>query len=398
MTDTRTDDFLRGKRLLFLLALLTAFPPLATDMYLPAIPELQELWQQSASVVNLTLAAFFATFGIFLLVYGPLSDRFGRKKPLLAGIAIFVGASLLCATAWSVQSLIAFRVLQAAGAAAAAAIGMAITKDVYEGQEREKVMAIIAVIMALAPMLAPTIGSWVLAVASWRWVFLVLAGFGVLALGGVMQMPETAGTPSVRSFGEVVRAYGDILFRNGRFMSLTTMLSLTSVLHFSFIGGSAVIYIQEFGISEQAFGYFFGCNAAMLMAGSLACRFLSGRVPTYRLVLLGLIGVVIGALVMLTHVLPGPWRLAVPMALASFSFGLMRPPSNNLMLEQVDRHVGAASSVMVFAFFVIAAIAMWFIALPWADRITTMGLAGTVSVGGVLALWVVLPRRVFFRG
>ena len=396
MNESPTPGFLAGKQILILLALLTSFPPLSTDMYLPALPLLQAHWQQPAPVVNLTLSAFFATFGASLLVYGPLSDRFGRRRPLLVGISLFVVASLLCATAWSVASLVAFRVLQAAGAASAAAIALAVTKDVYDGAERERIMALIAVIMALAPMLAPTIGGWILAIASWRWVFVVLAGVGVVSLVGVVRMPETAGTPTVTNAAQVFGAYGQVLFHNRRFAALTVMLSVVAVVHFCFIGGSAVIYIQEFGLSEQTFGYFFAFNAAMIMAGSLLCRFLSGRVGTYWLVLVGLGGVVLGSVGLLTDVLPGPWRLAVPMALASFAFGLMRPPSNNLMLEQVDRHAGAASSVMVFTFFLVAAVAMWVIALPWQDRITTIGRLGTGTVGVVFLIWLLLPRRFFF--
>ena len=123
-------------RLLFLLALLSAFPPLSTDMYLPAIPLLQKAWHQPLAVVNLTLVGFFVGYCVFLLFYGPLSDRFGRRPLLLVGIGVFILASLLCALADNVISLIVFRVLQAAGAASASALALAISKDVYQGYER----------------------------------------------------------------------------------------------------------------------------------------------------------------------------------------------------------------------------------------------------------------------
>ena len=149
----KTEQVINKNKLLLLLALLAAFPPLSTDMYLPAIPLLQANWQVSLEVVNLTLVGFFVSYCICLLFYGPLADRFGRRPPLLAGIGLFILASLMCALVDNVASLIAFRVLQAAGAASASVLALAISKDVYLGHERERALAYMGVIMALAPML-----------------------------------------------------------------------------------------------------------------------------------------------------------------------------------------------------------------------------------------------------
>jgi len=142
-------------RFLPLIALLSAFPPLSTDMYLPAIPLLQKIWQQPLSIINLTLVGFFISYCICLLFYGPLSDRFGRRRPLLIGIGIYIVASFLCAVSNNAAALIIFRVLQAAGGASSSVLALAITKDVYEEHERGKIFAYIGVIMALAPMLSP---------------------------------------------------------------------------------------------------------------------------------------------------------------------------------------------------------------------------------------------------
>ncbi len=128
-----------------LLVLLTAFPALSTDMYLPAMPALAGIWGVSMAVVNLTLIGFFVTFCVALLIYGPVSDRFGRRPPLLAGVSLYVAASLACAASSGAGGLIAARVLQAAGAAAASSLAMAITKDVYDGRQRARIIAHIAV-------------------------------------------------------------------------------------------------------------------------------------------------------------------------------------------------------------------------------------------------------------
>src|SRR6056297_1504117 len=179
------------KKWIGLLALLAAFPALSTDMYLPAIPSLARKWQQPLWIINLTLVCFFLTYSLFLLVYGPVSDRFGRKPLLKTGITVFILASFMCALAPDVFSLISFRILQAAGGACASSLALAVSRDVFDVKQREKVLAYIGVVVALCPMIAPMIGGWVLVFLSWRWVFVILGMAGAVALAGVLKMPET---------------------------------------------------------------------------------------------------------------------------------------------------------------------------------------------------------------
>ena len=146
-------------RVLLLLALLAAFPPVTTDMYLPALPLLQTQWHTDTATINLTLILFFLFFSVSLLIYGPVSDSYGRRPLLLSGIGIYMAASVGCGVADNVNSLILFRIFQAVGAASAASLSMAIAKDLFAARERQQLLAHLGVIVALAPMLAPVAGE-----------------------------------------------------------------------------------------------------------------------------------------------------------------------------------------------------------------------------------------------
>ncbi len=373
-------------RIFFLLALLSAFPPLATDMYLPAIPQLQKMWNQPLSIINFTLVGFFVSYCFFLLIYGPLSDRFGRRRPLLAGITIFIVASIMCALSNSVTMLIVARVIQAAGAAGAAALAMAITKDVYTSSERARILAWMGVTMALAPAISPVLGGWIMIWFSWRWIFVVQAVIAVIAGIGVLKMQETLQKPSNLSAFDSVKIYL-ILLRNKRYIGYALMVSLIVLPHFAYIAGSADIYITKMGLSEQQFGSIYAINALAFMAGSFLCTRLLHKITSTTVMTLGFLGVLAGGIVMISKVVPGVWGVALPMAIITFSVGLSRPPSNNLVLDQVDEYAGSASSLLVFMFFMLGSFSMWLISLDWADKVFVIGSLATIVGSLMLLFW-----------
>ena len=378
--------------IILLLALLSAFPPLATDMYLPALPLLQREWQAPLVTINLTLVIFFMTYCGFLLIYGPLSDRYGRRPPLLVGVGVFILACLGCALAQSAGMMLFGRFLQGAGAAAASAIVFAICKDTFAGPQRQRVFIQIGVIVAAAPMIAPVIGGWIIQLLSWRWIFLLQALLGTIALVGVWRMDESLRERSPSGFREVGMSYLRLL-GNSRYLSLMLTLSFTGIPIFAFIGGSADLYITQFGYDERQFGYFFGFNALAFVLAPLTFSRLARRYATLRLLPFGFTGMLCASLLLLWPVLPPPWGVTLPMFFLTFSFSFCRPAGNNLILEQVDRDSGAASSLMVFVFFTIGALSMWFFSLDWDDKIARLGRMGVVSVSCTLMLWQVVKRR-----
>lgn len=379
--------------IIFLLALLSAFPPLATDMYLPALPLLQRELHAPAVTINLTLVTFFLTYCIFLLIYGPLSDRYGRRPPLLAGVGLFIVACLTCALAQSAGMMIFGRVLQGAGAAAASAIVFAISKDRFTGVQRQRVFIQIGVIVATAPMVAPILGGWIIKLASWHWIFAVQTLLGIIAFAGVWRMEESLTPQSPPAFREVATSYLRLL-RNRRYFSLLVTLSYTCVPVFAFIGSSAEIYINQYGYSEQQYGYFFGFNALAFVLAPLAFTRMVRRFPLIRLMPLAFIGMLLCALLLLCPWVGEPWRLSLPMFGLTFCFSFCRPAGNNLILEQVERDAGAASSLMVFFYFMIGALAMWFLSFAWPDKVVMLGWMGVVAVCCTLISWQMVKGRI----
>lgn len=344
------------------------------------------------SVVNLTLSGFFIGFCVSMLLYGPLSDKYGRKPLLMVGIILYIAASFVSGFVDDIYHLISLRVLQGVGASSGVVISMAITKDLYEGQQRQRILAYMAVIMALAPMLAPVLGGVIMTRLSWHWVFFVQAAMGMIALGGVFWLKEPLQEPEDVSIFKSMGLYLK-LFGNRRYIGLVLLFSVIVLPHFSFIGSASNIYISHFGTSEQVFSYFFAFNAAAIMAGSFICTRVQRHMASDKIVTISFGGILAAGLLMHADLVAGPWGLALPMALASFFFGLSRPPSNYLVLLQVDQGAGTASSLMIFLYFIVAAFSMWFISLDWADTVHVIARLAIFSGIFVLALWLPMVKK-----
>ncbi|HBT97664.1 MAG TPA: Bcr/CflA family drug resistance efflux transporter [Desulfobulbaceae bacterium] len=384
------------KRKIALIALLCTFPPMSTDMYLAALPIMVKEWHESLSVINLTLVLFFVAYCFGMLIYGPLSDRYGRKPPLLAGLAIYTLASVACALAPNALTLIIARIFQALGGAAASTVVFAICKDLFEGAVRQRVFVQLGVITAGAPILAPIIGGWIISLASWRWIFALLTLFGAVSAIGVYRMEETLkerGDASVpQAFMGYFRLCGNIPF-----ILLTLSFSCTGLPLFAFLAASSDIYISNLGYDEHQYGLFFAANASAFLIAPLAFMKAGKHFPLRWLLPLSYFGVLIFAACIvgqtlpppytLKGLLPLPYTLAVPMWLLTFSFSFGRPPGNNLILEQVKKDVGAASSMMVFIYFITGALAMWVISLAWADKIAVLGWIGVAGAAVTLCGW-----------
>lgn len=370
-----------------LIILLAGFPALATDMYLPALPILQHLWQLSLAEANFSLVIFFITFSLFLLIYGPLADRFGRRPVLFTGLLIFIAGSLFCAMAQSIGQLVFARFLQGCGAAAASSLCLTLSKDLYTGEQQKKIMAYIGVIVPLVPMLAPMLGSWVIEHLSWRVIFISHVILALASLFGAITLKEPAIHRTKGGLCAVLRRYM-VLFQNRPYRSLTLVFSITPLFFYSFLAASGSIYMHDFQLTSQQFGLLFGFNAIGLMAGSYSCAKLSSRLTSMQILNWSLAGMFIAGLVMLFwH--PTSISFAVSMFAVSFCMGISRPLCNHMVLEQVHNDVGAASSLLTFSSFILGSIGMQMVSLLPDAKIIMIAVMALV---GSFVPWLTLRR------
>jgi len=253
--------------LTLILGALTAFGPLSIDMYLPALPTLADSFDTSPSRVQLTLSAFFLGFGVGQLVYGPLSDRWGRKPPLLVGIALFVGASVLCALSTGIASLSALRLLQGLGACAGPLIARAVVRDVYDRDRAARMLSLMMLVMGIAPLVAPLLGGQLLLAFGWRSIFAVLSGFGVLCfLGAWLGLVETLDDAkrSPASVLAMVARYGTLL-RDRAYVGYTVSSGAAYAGMFAYFAGSPFVFIRLYRVPAEDYGFLFALNVIGLM-------------------------------------------------------------------------------------------------------------------------------------
>ncbi|MFC0040226.1 multidrug effflux MFS transporter [Actinomadura rayongensis] len=336
----------RRVTLVLILGALAATAPLSIDMYLPALPRLTEDFGTVASRAQLTLTACVVGLAAGQVVAGPLSDRLGRRRPLLYGLAGYAAASLLCAVAPTVETLTAARLVQGAAGAAGIVIGRAVVRDLFEGTAAARFYATLMIVSGLAPILAPVVGGQLLRVVPWPGVFVVLAGIGIaVLLGSLAGLPETL-PPERRSpagAAAIVRTFAT-LCRDRVFVGHTLTLALAFAAMFTYISGSPFVLQDIYGLSPQEFSVVFGVNAlGIVAAGQIGGR-LAGRVPLGRLLGTGLALVVTGGAALLAAVLTdaGTTVLLPALFLVVAGQGLVLPNATALALA--GRPAGTAGS------------------------------------------------------
>ncbi|WP_096304954.1 multidrug effflux MFS transporter [Jatrophihabitans sp. GAS493] len=333
-----------GLKLLLVLGGLASFGPLSIDMYLPALPRIGADLDASAASIALTLTACTIGLGAGQLVAGPLSDTFGRRRPLFVGLLVFVVFSLACAAAPDLWSLVAFRFLQALGGSAGIVISRAVARDLRSGVALARLFSALMVVNGLAPILAPVIGGQLVRVTSWRGVFVVLAVIGaLLMLAAALFIPESLPPPRRQPGSLAVTGANYLrLISDLRFMLHVVAGGLAFAAMFAYISGSPFVLEDYFGLSPQMFSLIFGINASGIIIFSRL------RWPNPRgVMLIGLGLILLGATLVLIAALTG---VGLPLVLPGFflitsGYGAAAPNVTALALADHPDVAGSAAAV-----------------------------------------------------
>jgi DHA1 family bicyclomycin/chloramphenicol resistance-like MFS transporter len=392
--DTIKQKYLKNKGLMVFIAFISAFIPFSIDLYLPALPGMAAYFNSPVKYINMTLIMFLLFFAVSSLFWGPLSDKYGRKPVLQLGLIIYIISSVMCAFSGNIFQLIAFRIVQAIGAGASTAVATAIVKDVYSGQKREPVLATVQTLVIIAPVVAPIFGAFLLNFTSWRGTFWALSGIGGIAMVLSFLFEETLRKPHT---GTILHTIGRlaVVIKNPGFTFLLLIFSTAIIPLMAFVGASSYIYIEGFGLSEQAYSYFFALNALCAMFGPILYIMLSKRFKRGSLITtcFSIIAVCGCFLYYLGNI--SPWMFALILIPSTMSFTLLRPPSANLMLEQQQGDTGSASSLITFFSLLMGSIGISLISLQWDNVIMVMGVLQIVTGIACGSLWLIISKKSF---
>jgi MFS transporter, DHA1 family, multidrug resistance protein len=365
--------------MLAVLGALSSFGPLSMDMYLPSTPTIAANLHASQSLVQLTLSGCLAGLAVGQLVAGPVSDRLGRKKPLLAGLAAFTALSVACAAAPDIGALIAFRFLQGMAGAGGVVLSLAIVRDLYTGTELARVLGSLMLVFGLAPVLAPVIGGQILRFTSWRGVFGVLAAIGLVLLLLAWFLPETLAQER-RTAARLNRLIADsrTLVHDRQYVGYTLAITCGNAALITYISALPFIVEDAYHESPQLFSLFFMINSIGLVAMAQLGARLVKRVPVDRVVLVSQLVMAAGAAGFLAAALTGHPPLAallVPLFFFLSFFGSMRPNATAIALTNQGAIAGTASAWVG---------ALPFLAGAFLSPLAGLGGEGAATVAGIV--------------
>lgn len=350
-------------RAAIVLGLLSVIGPLAIDMYLPALPAIGADLGASDAVIQRSLMAYMAAVAVCQLIYGPLSDMFGRKPPLYFGMGVFIVGSIGCALAPNADMLIVFRFLQGVGACASMSLPRAIVRDNYTGAEAAQLMSLIMLVFSVSPILAPLSGSLVIAFGDWRamfWVMTVVGGLGLLLLTFALRETRPKEARIGAGLGSALKAYGTLL-RDWRFLGLTLIGTFGMSSFMAFLGNSSFVYIDHFGLTPTQYSLAFSVNAISFFAASQATGFLVRRFGLNRVVRVAVTGYAAAMLGLFAVTLAGADSVFVMggFMFVAFGFlGLVLPSTGVLAMEEQGAIAGSASALMGTVQMIIASVVM----------------------------------------
>lgn len=379
-------------RLIFILALMSSIAPLSTDMYLPALSQVKQSFETSEFLTQLSLASFFIAFALGQLIYGPLSDVFGRKIPALVGIFIFMLSSLFCVIIDNIYVFIILRFFEALGGCAGVVIARAIVNDLFELKEAASIFALMMVFSALAPMLSPSFGGFLIEYFSWHSIFATLFGLGILLFLLIFfALKESAPHLKRQKFShkETLKSYRFVL-KDKPFILYVSCASLVLAAMFAYITGSSFVFINFFGLSERDFGLLFGLNALGFVIFANINAKMVQKIPSEKILFYALIIMLISTLILFVNSLikPNFWLFELSIFTSIALLGFIAPNTTTLAMARFKDHSGTASAVLGTSQFALAGVISFIVSAVGANTPVILAL--------VMLICVVLANGLYF--
>lgn len=339
-----------GWRVLVVLSLLMGFASISTDLYLPAMPAMGRDLGADTGMIELTVSGYLIGFSLAQLIWGPLSDRYGRRIPVALGLVLFIIGSGGCALANDATSLIGWRLVQAIGACASVALSRAMVRDLFEGDRAAQMMSTLITIMAIAPLLGPIVGGQIEAVANWRAIFWVLVVIGIVAFLALMTIPETLPRDrrSQEALGLALRRYIELI-GNRRLLAYIGVGGFFYGGMFAYIAGTPFAYIDYYEVPSQLYGFLFGAGILGIMATNTINARLVRRFGTNRMILGGAVSAATWAFVTAIDSYTdwlGLWGIAVPLFLFASMTGFIVANAIAGALQDFPHRAGAVSALV----------------------------------------------------
>ncbi len=336
-------------RVLAVLSLLMGFASISTDLYLPAMPAMRETLGASAGMVEWTISAYLIGFSSGQLLWGPISDRYGRRSSVAVGLGLFVVGSAGCAFAESAQLLILWRIIQALGACAAVALSRAMVRDLYDGAQAARVLSILITVMAVMPLVGPLVGGQIVAISGWRAIFWVLVGVGLFTLIALYTIPETlpAGKRNPEPLGRALLRYAELL-KNRRLLGYLGAGGFLYAGMFAYVAGTPFAYISYYHVPERFYGLLFGLGVVGIMAANMLNTRLVVRFGYDRVLLAGTIAAMFTGLMTALAAQSGwggLWGLVLPLLLFVSTTGFIVANSISGALADFPHRAGAVSAL-----------------------------------------------------
>lgn len=353
---------LRRLEILVLMGTLQAFAPLSIDMYLPSLPLLEQVFGATAAQVQLTLATFFVGYALGQSLYGPITDRFGRKPPLYFSLLLFVLSAIACATSRSIGALAFFRLLQAIGACGGAVISRAMVRDLFPPDQMRRVFSMLMLVMGVSPVAAPVIGGYILVWSGWKAIFIVQASLATLCVVGIhFRLPESLSPDEFRPLhaSHILSSYRR-LFGDRTFLGASLVSGFSAAGMFAYIASAPFVFINLYKVPPQRFGLLFSAIAAgIITASQVNGRMLHG-VPLWRMLRTANLVQLAASLLLLAAALTGIGGLLgvfIPIFIYVSSCGFVFPNGSAIAMMRHGKIAGTASALLGTNQFTLAAIA-----------------------------------------